>query len=55
MSTHNRNQTGQSLAWIDPYTVRSKRVAEFGQKLAAFDGAPSLPAFASLLWTALRC
>lgn len=40
---------------IDPYTVRSQRVAAFGRKLAAFDDTASLPAFASLLWTALRC
>ena len=40
---------------IDPYTVRSKRVAEFGRKLAHFDGDSSPGRFAGLLWTALRC
>lgn len=40
---------------IDPYTIRSKRVAEFGQKLAAYEGTGSPAAFAGLLWTALRC
>lgn len=40
---------------IDPYTVQSKRVAEFGRKLAAYDGRGSLAQFASLLWTSLRC
>jgi acyl-CoA reductase-like NAD-dependent aldehyde dehydrogenase len=40
---------------IDPYTVQSKRIAEFGRKFAAFDSTGSLPRFVSLLWTALRC
>lgn len=40
---------------IDPYTVQSKRVAEFGRKLAAYDGRGSLGSLASLLWTSLRC
>lgn len=40
---------------VDPYTLRSKRIAEFGRKLVAFDGATSLASFASLLWTSLRC
>lgn len=40
---------------IDPYTVRSKRVGEFGWKLARFDGDDSLGRLGSLLWTALRC
>lgn len=40
---------------VDPYTVRSKRIKEFGRKLAAFDGSGSLAKFASLLWTSLRC
>jgi acyl-CoA reductase-like NAD-dependent aldehyde dehydrogenase len=40
---------------VDPYTLQSKRVAEFGRKLAAYDGATSLASFVSLLWTALRC
>jgi hypothetical protein len=31
----------------------SKRVAEFGCKLAAFDGSGALAKFACLLWTAL--
>jgi hypothetical protein len=40
---------------IDPYTVQSKRSAEFGRKFAAFDSNGSLTKFASLLWTSLRC
>jgi hypothetical protein len=40
---------------IDPYTVRSKRIAEFGRKFAAYDSTTSLASFASLLWTSLRC
>ncbi|MFO7634289.1 MAG: hypothetical protein R6W76_17200, partial [Caldilinea sp.] len=40
---------------IDPYTLHSRRIAEFGRKLAAFDGSGSLTKFASLLWTSLRC
>jgi hypothetical protein len=40
---------------VDPYTLQSKRVEEFGRKLAAYDGATSLSRFASLLWTSIRC
>ena len=40
---------------IDPYTVQSKRIAEFGRKLAAFDGSGSLGRFVSLLWTTMQC
>jgi acyl-CoA reductase-like NAD-dependent aldehyde dehydrogenase len=40
---------------IDPYTVHSRRITEFGRKLAAFDSSGSLTKFASLLWTSLRC
>lgn len=40
---------------VDPYTLRSKRIAEFGRKMAAYDGDASLGRFASLLWTSLRC
>lgn len=40
---------------IDPYTVHSKRIAEFGRKFAAYDGTTSLASFVGLLWTALRC
>lgn len=40
---------------VDPYTLQSKRIAEFGRKLAAFDGSGSPAQFASLLWTSLRC
>lgn len=40
---------------VDPYTLQSKRIAEFGRKLAAFDSSGSLAQFASLLWTSLRC
>ncbi len=40
---------------VDPYTVQSKRIVEFGRKFAAFDSTGSLPRFVSLLWTAMRC
>lgn len=40
---------------IDPYTLDSRRIVEFGRKLAAFDHGGSLTRFMSLLWTSLRC
>lgn len=40
---------------VDPYTLQSKKIGEFGRKLAAFDGSGSPVRLASLLWTALRC
>ena len=40
---------------IDPYTVQSKRIAEFGCKCTAFDGTGSLAKFVSLLWNSMRC
>ena len=39
---------------LDPLTIKSKRAAEFGQKLAAFEASPSWSKFPSLVWTALR-
>ena len=39
---------------LDPLTVASKRPAEFGRRLAAFEASPSLKGFPALLWTALR-
>jgi acyl-CoA reductase-like NAD-dependent aldehyde dehydrogenase len=40
---------------VDPYTLQSKRIAEFGRKFAAYDSTTSLASFASLLWTSIRC
>lgn len=40
---------------IDPYTVRSKRSAEFGRKFTVYDSTTSLASFVSLLWTSMRC
>jgi len=39
---------------LDPLTVKSKRAAEFAQKLAAFEARPSWSKLPSLVWTALR-
>ena len=39
---------------LDPLTVTSKRPVEFGQRLAAFEAAPSLKKFPGLIYTALR-
>ena len=40
---------------IDPYTIRSHRIAELGHKFAAFESQGSLGQFASILWTSIRC
>ena len=39
---------------LDPLTIKSKRPAEFGRKLAAFEASPSWKKIPSLVWTALR-
>jgi aldehyde dehydrogenase (NAD(P)+) len=39
---------------LDPLTVKSKRSAEFGRKLAAFEAHPSWKKVPGLTWTALR-
>jgi acyl-CoA reductase-like NAD-dependent aldehyde dehydrogenase len=39
---------------LDPLTMKSKRPAEFGRKLAAFEASPSWKKIPSLVWTALR-
>ncbi len=40
---------------IDPYIVRSRRVVDFGRKMAAFDGTSSWRKLLSLVWTSARC
>jgi hypothetical protein len=39
---------------FDPLTITSKRPAEFGKRLAAFEANPSWKRFSGLVWTALR-
>jgi hypothetical protein len=39
---------------LDPLTIKSKRPAEFGRELAAFEACPSWRKLPSLVWTALR-
>lgn len=40
---------------IDPYIVRSRRIVDFGRKLAAFDGTGAWGRLLSLVWTSMRC